>query len=229
MQKIDYTRHNWLVFKIANQWLKTWSENIKGTVYDLGCGERPYEKFILEHADKYIGVDWSNTLHSLKADIVADLNKPLDMIENECADTVFSVSVMEHLSEPQNFLNEAFRILKPGGAMLLQVPFQWHVHEAPYDYFRYTRYGLKYMFSKAGFDSVDVTANTGFWSMFVLKLNYQTCRYIRGPKILKIIIRALLIIFWNIGQFISPVLDKLDRNENETAVYTVIARKSETQ
>jgi hypothetical protein len=65
--------------------------------------------------------------------------------------------------------------------------------------------------------------------MFVLKLNYQTCRYIRGPKILKIIIRALLIIFWNIGQFIAPVMDKLDRNENETGGYTVIARKSETQ
>jgi len=112
---IDYTKHNWLVFKYAEKWLSDWAQHIRGTLYDLGCGERPYEHFILQHADAYVGVDWSNTLHDLKADVVADLNQPLAMIKDQSADTVFSVSVMEHLCEPQNFLNESFRILKQGG------------------------------------------------------------------------------------------------------------------
>ena len=112
---IDYTTHNWLVFKHAQKWLSEWALHIRGTVYDLGCGERPYEDFILQYADTYVGVDWSNTLHDLKADIVADLNQPLAMIKDQSDDTVFSVSVMEHLREPQNFLNESFRVLKQGG------------------------------------------------------------------------------------------------------------------
>jgi hypothetical protein len=53
------------------------------------------------------GVDWSGTLHELKADILADLNEPLP-IEDQVADTVVSLSVLEHLREPQTMLNEAF-------------------------------------------------------------------------------------------------------------------------
>lgn len=225
MQKIDYTKHNWLVFKHAQKWLNEWAGYIRGTVYDLGCGERPYEDFILQYANQYIGVDWSNTLHDLKADIVADLNQPLSMIDDESADTVFSVSVMEHLCEPQNLLNESFRILKPGGVMLLQVPFQWHVHEAPYDYYRYTEYGLKYMFTKAGFSEVQVTPNTGFWSTVVLKTNYHSLRFIRGPRPLRGFLRMCAIPFWFAAQYMAYGLDKIDRHPNETAGYTVVAVK----
>lgn len=194
-------------------------------MYDLGCGERPYEDFIMQHAKRYIGVDWPNSLHNLKADIVADLNQPLSMINDESADTVFSVSVMEHLCEPQNFLNESFRILRAGGAMLLQVPFQWHVHEAPYDYYRYTEYGLKYMFSKAGFYDVQVTPNTGFWSTMVLKVNYYSKRFIRGPRPMRGLLRMFAIPFWFLDQHVASWLDSKDPHPNETAGYTVVAVK----
>jgi ubiquinone/menaquinone biosynthesis C-methylase UbiE len=80
----------------------------------LGAGESPYKTFFLQHAKKYVAVDWAGSLHNTKADIAADLNKPLP-IESAVADTVVSLSVMEHLCEPQTMLNEAFRILKPGG------------------------------------------------------------------------------------------------------------------
>ena len=79
----------------------------------------------------------------MKADIVADLNKPLP-IESEVADVVVSISVLEHLCEPMTMLSESFRILKPGGSILLQVPWQWWIHEAPYDFYRYSPYGLNY-------------------------------------------------------------------------------------
>lgn len=84
---------------------------------------------------------------------MADLNKPLP-IENECANTIVSISVLEHLSNPQLTLNESFRILKSGGFAFLQVPFQWMVHEAPFDFFRYTPYGLKLLLSNAGYENI---------------------------------------------------------------------------
>lgn len=225
MHKVNYLANNWLAIKTNNETLEKNFQYIKGTVYDLGCGERPYEEDILKVADKYIGVDWGGTLHNLKADIVSDLNKPLP-IDSEVADTVTSFQVMEHLCEPQTMLNEAFRILKKDGNIILTVPFQWWVHEAPYDYFRYTLYGLRYMFEKAGFEDIKVTSNTGFFSMWILKMNYFSARFIRGPKLLKLLIRGILTPIWFLSQILAPYLDKLDRRpELEAGGYTVVARK----
>lgn len=139
--------HNWLIYNIGDRFLIKYSKYIKGHLVDLGCGEAPYKDFFLQFADKYTGVDWSNTLHNSQADVVSDLNKEISL-PDEIADTVIALSVMEHLCEPQTFLNEAYRILRPNGYIILQVPFQWWVHEAPYDFFRYTPYGLEYLHSK---------------------------------------------------------------------------------
>ena len=191
----------------------------KGLVIDLGCGEAPYKEDILEVADEYIGVDWENSYHeSNQVDVIADLTKPLPF-EDKYADTVVSFQVMEHLPEPSFFLSECYRILKPGGRIFITVPFMWHVHEAPYDYYRYTRYGLAYMLKKAGFSKMEIKENTEFWQMWVLKFNYHTRRFARGP------LKYFWIPIWWFGQKISPILDKYDKNPNETASYTVLAIK----
>jgi SAM-dependent methyltransferase len=224
MNKINWLSYNWLAHKGNNETLKNNIKYIKGIVYDLGCGDEPYKDIIEKYADKYIGVDWGNSFHKQKMDITADLNKPLPILNN-VADTVVSFQVMEHLCEPQSFLNEAYRILKPNCYILLTVPFQWWVHEAPYDYYRYTRYGLKYLFQKAGFKEVKVTASSGFWLTWILKFNYHSRRFIRGPRPIKWLIKFILIPIWFLGQKVAPVLDKYDRNENETSGYIVIAKK----
>lgn len=216
--------HNWLFYKIADQCLIEHKDKIRGHIYDLGCGEMPYKEWLLNYSDSYTGVDWGSSLHDLKADVLADLNEPLP-IESEVADTVISLSVMEHLREPQVFLDEAHRILKRGGAMILQVPFMWWVHEAPYDYFRYTRFGLQYLFTKAGFVDFNVYPQTGFWTMWFLKFNYQSRRLIRGPWIIRKAMEILLRGVWAIDQSIAPWLDKYWKGEEETAGYFVVATK----
>ena len=219
-------RHNWLAYFMGDRFLLRCTEHYKGILYDLGCGESPYRDFFLQHSDQYIGVDWAGSFHNTKADISADLNKCLP-IDSEVADTVVSISAMEHLCEPQTMLNEAFRILKPGGAIVLQVPWQWWIHEAPYDFFRYTPYGLKYMFQKAGFVDVVIEPQAGFFTTAILKWNYFTNRFVRGPKPLRLLIKAFLVPFWYLGQKTAPLLDKLDRNwELEASGYYVTARKA---
>lgn len=215
---------NWLIKKIYNDYIRQYQVLMNGVIFDLGCGTRPYENDILLYADFYIGVDWSNTLHGLQADLVADLNQPLP-IRNNVADAVVSFQVLEHLCEPQMMLNEAFRILRPEGRIFLSVPFQWWVHEAPWDYFRFTRYGLEHIFKKAGFVEIKVEAVSGFWSMWFLKLNYQTARLVRGPRPLRWLIRGALIPFWWLDQIIAPLLDRVWPAEGETAGYFVTARK----
>jgi len=134
-------------------------------------------------------------------------------------DTVTLFQVLEHIAEPQQLLDEVYRILKPGGRLIITVPFMWHIHEAPHDYYRYTRYGLEYMLRKAGFLIIQVTENTGFWQTCALKFNYHTARFARG------IIRCFFIPLWLFTQMTAPLLDKFDKHPQETASYTVIAEK----
>jgi SAM-dependent methyltransferase len=217
--------YNWLAYDNGDKYLIRGSDFYKGVLYDLGCGEAPYRSFFLCYADKYIGVDWPDSYHNTKADITADLNKPLPLVSG-VADTVVSLSVLEHLCEPQIMLNEAFRILKPRGAIVLQVPWQWWIHEAPHDFFRYTPYGLIYLFEKAGFVDVVVEPQSGFFTMWILKMNYFSLRFIRGPMLLRWAIKAVLLPLWYAGQKAAPLLDTLDKNwALEASGYFVTARK----
>ena len=216
--------HNWLIKQAINSKVRERLSTFGGRVLDLGCGTRPFEPDILQYADEYIGVDWGNTLHDSKANIVADLNKPIP-IRNESVDHVVSFEVMEHLHEPQMMLCEAFRVLKKGGAITVSTPFQWRIHEAPWDYCRYTCFGLRHLLEKAGFVEIQVQPTTGFWSMWFLKLNYQTLKLIRGPRWVRRFTRTTLIPLWWVNQHLSYWLDKHWPEDGETAGYFVRARK----
>jgi len=219
MNQIKIGSYNWLVHKINNQALVAHIGAVAGRVVDLGCGTAPYKAEILNRADEYVGVDWKNSFHDQSnVDIFANLSEGLPF-HDACADTVVSFQVMEHLAEPGIFLSECYRILRSKGRLLITVPFMWHVHEAPYDYFRYTRYGLGYLLRKAGFMEIQVTENTGFWQMWVLKFNYHTARVFRGP------FRLLMLPMWWLDQVIAPVLDRYDIHPEETGSYTVLATK----
>lgn len=217
--------HNWLIYNMIDKILLKNANLYKGVIYDLGCGERPYESFFLQYTDRYVGVDWSNTPHTLRADIIADLNKPLP-IEADVADVIISISVLEHLCEPQVMLKEAHRILKSEGSIFLQVPWQWWIHEAPYDFYRYSPFGLKYQFEKAGFTDVQIQPTAGYFSTTVLKFNYFTLRLIKLPKPIRAVLKGLFIPFWFIGQLLAPLLDKIDRDWIlEAPGYCVVAKK----
>jgi SAM-dependent methyltransferase len=219
MNKLNRFSHNWLALKINNMAFERCRHAIKGRLVDLGCGTAPYKEDILKTANQYIGVDWENSFHDqTNVDIVANLCERLPF-EDGFADTVVAFQVMEHLPEPVFFLSECQRILRPGGSLFLTVPFMWHVHEEPSDYFRYTRYGLEYLLKKTGFVDITIKENTGFWQMWVLKFNYHTVRFSRG------ILKYFWIPIWSIGQHVSQILDYFIQHPQETASYTVLARK----
>ena len=218
-------RHNWLVYDIGDIWIEKFSNLYRGKLVDLGCGEAPYRDYFLQYADEYIGVDWTNSLHNTNIDIVSNLNKKIEL-DDEFADTLISFSVMEHLSEPQIFLNEAYRVLKRDGYFIISVPWQWRIHEAPYDFYRYTPYGLKYMLEKAGFKVISIYATSGAFTTIIMKINYFSTRLIKGNKIRRKLTKLFLLPFWYISQKIAPYLDKLDKDwKLESQSYFVIAQK----
>jgi SAM-dependent methyltransferase len=217
--------YNWLAYDVSDRFLQRFAPLFKGTLYDLGAGESSYRDYFLRFAREYVAVDWTGSLHAARPDIVADLNLPLP-IDSEVADTVVSLSVLEHIREPQTMLDEAFRILKPGGAAILQVPWQWWIHEAPFDYFRYTPYGLTHLLCRAGFVDIRIEPQAGFFTTMTLKANYYSLRLIRGPKPARLLLRGAFHIGWYAGQRLAPVLDRFDRDwALEAGGYFATARK----
>ena len=95
----------------------------------------------------------------------------------------------------------------------------WHVHEPPFDYYRFTKYGLEYILRKNGFSKIEIKENTGFWQTIVLKINYYSTKIAIGP------LKILLIPFWFVSQVIAPYLDKINPHPSETASYTIVAIK----
>ncbi len=219
MDTINHSAFNWRALESNNRWVRRLLPLMRGRVVDLGCGTAPYREDILGVAGSYVGVDWPGTMHDTgRVDVFADVSAPLPFAD-ACADTVTVFKVLEHLREPGMFLRECFRVLRPGGHVIILVPFLHQVHEAPHDYFRYTRYGLEYLLKRAGFEDVAVHEKSGFWEMWVLKWNYHTRRFARGP------LKLLFVPGWWFGQLVAPLADRIHWHPEMTSSYAAHARK----
>ncbi len=115
-----------------------------GYLADIGCGDVPYYHFYKDNVTDNICVDWGNsTLATSFLDYEADLNAELPFLNTSVFDTVLCTDVLEHIHNPELLFSEMVRILKPGGYLILMVPFLYWIHEVPYDYHRYSHFKLK--------------------------------------------------------------------------------------
>lgn len=218
--------HNWLVYSRHDRSLARHEHLLSGHVTDLGAGAASYKRWCLESECRYTSVDWSGSMHEGEIDVIANLNEPLP-IRSESTDTILCFSVLEHLHDPENILHEASRILRPDGWLLLQVPWQWWIHEEPHDFFRYTPFALRRMLEKNGFDAINVEAQGGVFSTIALKINYFSLRFVKGSKFSRLILRALLWLPWQITQVLALLFDLIDLHPSlETPAFFVTARKS---
>jgi SAM-dependent methyltransferase len=138
-------------------------------------------------------------------------------------DCAMCTAVLEHLEEPELAIRECFRLLKRDGIAVYAVPFIWHLHEEPRDFYRFSKYGLKYLFEKVGFEIVELNALSGFWVTFGQLLVYNLYRFNRRPLRWFRIIDGLGLVI----QGIAYLLDQIDKTEQWTWMYMVVARKKE--
>lgn len=193
---------------------------VSGRTIDIGCGAKPYRDLLAPYVSEHIGLDHEQTLHDkLGVDLFGTAyNIP---VEDASFDTAVCTAVLEHLEEPEAALRECMRVLKPGGVAIYSVPFIWHLHEEPRDFYRFSKYGLAYLFGKVGAEVVELKALSGFWVTFGQLLVYNLHRLNRGPLRLLRIVDAIGLLI----QFVAYGLDKLDRTEQWTWMYMVVARK----
>jgi SAM-dependent methyltransferase len=115
----------------------------------VGCGSKPYRS--LFSVDTYIGLDIDSSLSRQRGDADYFYDGNAFPFVDGSFDSALCNQVLEHVFNPNEFLGEIARILKPGGKLLLTVPFVWDEHEQPYDYARYSSFGLRALFEKQGF------------------------------------------------------------------------------
>lgn len=166
-----FLTHNWLVHEINKNCTLSVLKYVRGDLLDIGCGEKPYFNILKPRVNKYIGVEHPDTLHkNAKIDIYGDAGHL--PFKDESFDTVVSFQVIEHVNEPNQMVAGIYRVISKGGYAILTAPFMWGLHEEPRDFWRYTKYGLKYLFEKNGFEIVELRANSGYWIMTGLRFNY---------------------------------------------------------
>jgi SAM-dependent methyltransferase len=146
-----------------------------GRVLDVGCGGRPYERRMPAGA-RYVGVDVPASRAS-RPDCWA-LAEGLPFAAGSF-DLVLCTQVLEHLPDPASATKELARVLRPGGVLALTAPQSWCLHEEPFDYFRFTRYGLAHLARSAGLEVVEVRRQGGFWAASGISLIMHLGSYAR--------------------------------------------------
>jgi len=205
-----------------NEFKRLVSKYLKGRLIDIGCGSKPYETMMKPYIVEHIGVDHYETLHDKSS--VNRFGSAYEIpAEDGEFDSAVCTAVLEHLEEPDKAIAECNRVLKTGGVTIYSVPLFWHLHEEPRDFYRFTKYGLKYLFEKNGFEIVELKPLSGFWVTFSQELVYYLWRFRKGGKLNPLwwVIPPIGIIIQGIGY----LFNKFDHSEGFTWMYTVVARK----
>jgi len=132
-----------------------------GELLDLGAGSVPLYGMYRPYVSGVTCVDWANTAHpSPHLDLDVDLREPLPF-GDASFDTVVATDVLEHMPYPERLFAEIVRLLRPGGVIVVGVPFSYPLHEEPFDYFRYTEHRLRLFCADAGVTCEQVFAYGG--------------------------------------------------------------------
>ncbi len=191
-------------------------------VLDAGAGECPHAPMFAH--TRYIKLDrgigdkaWDYS----RIDVVGDI---CELPFREASfDAVVNIQVLEHLKEPGVGVAEMARVLKPGGQLILTTVQDWEIHQHPNDFFRFTRYGLQYLFARAGLQSHVEALGGLFWqigfrAMAVLGFFQEGWRWL------------LFILLAPVFGFAIPVicyfLDPADRRRDYTLGYFCSCRKA---
>lgn len=141
---------------------------LKGKVLDLGGDKRStYLKLIKGQFEVMV----LNQDHKAQPDVLHDVEKPLPFKEEEF-DAALLINLLEHTYNYKEILREVVRVLKPGGQVIIVVPFLFPIHPSPNDYFRFTKQGLAHICHEANFDVKIITPlASGVWQTRHLLLN----------------------------------------------------------
>jgi SAM-dependent methyltransferase len=142
----------------------TIAEHAQGDCLDAGSGRSPYKTMLQKYAEQVISIDVED--RSGDTDMLADIQS-MPQIHDASFDTILCSQVLEHVPRPWDAMGELARVLRKDGTLILTVPHLSIIHEAPHDYYRYTRFGLAALCEPCGLEIKKIQA-TGGLGCFIL-------------------------------------------------------------
>ena len=184
---------------------------------DAGAGEGQYaDRFSRQ---RYIGVDLGigdSAWNYKKLDAIADL---LALpFPTGTFDAAINIVTLEHVKEPARVIEEIHRVLRPGGRFLIVVPHEWEEHQTPHDYFRYTRYGMRYLLERAGYEDIRIEPVGGYFRLMSRRL-FNVLQFFPLPLMI------VAAVFVAPAALIAPLFDGLDQQKNFTLGFVCVAQK----
>ncbi|MBF0537370.1 MAG: class I SAM-dependent methyltransferase [Nitrospirae bacterium] len=152
-----------------------------------------------------------------KPDVVMDACEL--QYDDRTFDLVCIMEVLEHIQSPVKAVDEIYRVLKPGGKLILTTPFAFGIHDEPHDYYRYTKYGLLYILRH--FDRVSVRERNGYMSAVIVQLIRLVKSRSKVDKIIGSSVTLVAIVFLPIIR----IIDRLIKSTGITTGYFVVAYK----
>jgi len=209
--------HHYITLSILECWIeRVASQYVQGVLLDYGCGAQPYRNLLAAKCSRYMGADVA-AAHGVHLDFLFTPGESLP-IKNETFDTILSTQTLEHVEDVQGYIRECYRLLRPGGHLILTVPMQWRMHEQPYDYWRFTRYGVIALVNNGGLTLCEISPCGGAWALVGQIINSHLAETGRGSRLICGIINQLAL--W---------ADRKLKDEDETVGWMCIAKRPMTE
>jgi SAM-dependent methyltransferase len=125
----------------------------RGNLLDVGCGTKPYRPLFSVLSYEGLEIDTDRARAAGFADHYYDGETM--PFPDQSFDSIICNQVLEHVFNPDFFIGELSRVLRPNGKLIVTVPFVWDEHEQPFDYARYSSFGLRHLLAGGGFKTVD--------------------------------------------------------------------------
>ncbi|MES2931083.1 MAG: class I SAM-dependent methyltransferase [Patescibacteria group bacterium] len=193
---------------------------LSGSVLDLG-GEKGSE--YLSYLQGDFTVTALNLDEAAVPDIFHDLEKPLP-IPDESYDHVLLINVLEHIFDYRQLLTEAVRVVRPGGSIVIVVPFLFPIHPSPSDFWRFSGQTLERLLTSLDLEKVSVHAlGSGVFSARYVMLDRLL------PTVFRFVgfytLRPLTVFADRLFVHVARMLGKKYRTEDYALGYCAVARR----
>jgi SAM-dependent methyltransferase len=216
-----FTNPFWIARSCLWNAIEEQSHLMHGRLLDIGCGSKPYKALL--DVETYIGLEYDNeSARSLKVADIFYTGTTFPFADGEF-DSILCNQVLEHVFQPDQFLSEIARVLKTDGTLLLTIPFVWDEHEQPYDYARYTSFGLSHLVTEHGFSLISQKKLCNDVSILFQLFNLVLYKWVSRSRAMQILVTIFPISLISISGYIFGRI--LPKNNDLYLDQLIVAKK----